>query len=85
MSRLRWLIGLPVAIIVVVFAVNNRGNADVSLWPIDLVISWPLFVYVFIGAAVGFVTGAVVMWFTAAPTRKRARARTRAHGRHPAG
>ena len=73
MNRLRWLITVPVAIIVVVFAVNNRGDASVDLWPFDLIITWPQFVFIFIGAGVGFALGAVLMWFTAAPTRRRAR------------
>ena len=30
-NRLRWLITLPVAIVVVVFAINNRGAAEVNL------------------------------------------------------
>jgi lipopolysaccharide assembly protein A len=74
-NRLRWLITVPVAIIVVVFAVNNRGDAGVSLWPLDLIIAWPLFVFVFIGIGVGFALGAALMWLTAAPTRRRARER----------
>jgi uncharacterized integral membrane protein len=74
-NRLRWLITVPVAIIVVVFAVNNRGDAGVNLWPLDLIITWPLFIFVFIGLGVGFAFGAVLMWFTAAPTRRRARER----------
>jgi len=74
-NRLRWLITIPVAIIVVVFAVNNRGDAGVNLWPLDLIITWPLFAFVFIGAGVGFALGAVLTWFTAAPTRRRARER----------
>jgi uncharacterized integral membrane protein len=72
-NRLRWLITVPVAIIVVVFAVNNRGDASFSLWPLDLIITWPLYVFVFIGIGVGFALGAVLMWLTAAPTRRRAR------------
>ena len=75
MNRLRWVITVPVAIIVAVFAVNNRGDADVSLWPLDLVITWPLFVFVFIGLGIGFALGASVMWLTGAPTRRRARER----------
>ena len=75
MNRLRWLITVPVAVIVVVFAVNNRADADVSLWPLDIVVAWPLFVFVFIGAGIGFALGAVLMWFSGAPARKRARER----------
>ena len=75
MNRLRWLITVPVAIIVVVFAVNNRGETGVSLWPLDVTITWPLFVFVFIGAGVGFVLGAALMWLTGGPARRTARAR----------
>ena len=77
MNRLRWLITVPVAIIVVVFAVNNRGDASVSLWPLDLVITWPVFAFVFIGIGVGFVLGAILMWLTDAPARRRAREQAR--------
>lgn len=75
MNRLRWLITVPVAIVVVVFAVNNRGDASVDLWPFDLAIVWPLFAFVFIGAGVGFVLGAALMWLSSATTRRRARER----------
>ena len=75
MNRLRLLITIPVAIVVVVFAVNNRGDADVNLWPLNIVIAWPMFIFVFIGAGIGFLLGAVLMWFSGAPLRKRARER----------
>ncbi len=76
MSRLRWLITVPVAVIVVVFAVNNRSDVDVDLWPLDIIIAWPLFVFIFIGLGIGFPLGAVLIWFSGAPARKRARERT---------
>lgn len=74
MNRLRWLITVPIAIVVVVFAVNNRGPANVDLWPFGLVIAWPLFVYVFIGAGLGFVVGAALSWISGGPARKTSRA-----------
>ena len=75
MNRLRWLITVPIAIVVVVFAVNNREPANVDLWPLDLVIAWPLFVYVFIGAGVGFLIGAVLSWMSGASMRRKSRER----------
>tara|TARA_A100001037_G_C14931183_1_gene536115 strand:- start:274 stop:597 length:324 start_codon:yes stop_codon:yes gene_type:complete len=74
-NRLRWLITVPIAIIVVVFAVNNRGPANVDLWPFDLVIAWPMFVYVFIGAGIGFVVGATLSWISGSAGRKTSRER----------
>ena len=82
MNHLRWLVTIPVAIVVVIFAVNNRGEVNVSLWPLDLVIAWPIFVFVFIGAGVGFVLGAILMWFTASRVRARCGSRSRPLRKH---
>ena len=64
-----------VAIVVVVFAINNRGAAEVNLWPFDMIVAWPLFVFVFIGAGIGFLVGATVMWLSSAPARRKSRER----------
>lgn len=75
MNRLRWLITLPLAIVLVVFAVNNRGISEVDLWPLGLVVSWPLFVFVFLGVGVGLLMGGLFAWISAGPSRKLARER----------
>jgi uncharacterized integral membrane protein len=69
-KRLRWLITVPLALILIVFAVNNRHLVDVSLWPLGIVISWPLFVFVYIGAVAGFAAGAVIAWSSSARHRR---------------
>lgn len=75
MNRLRWLITLPLAIVLVVFAVNNRSAVEVDLWPLGLAISLPLFVYVFLGAGVGILIGSLFVWFSGGTIRKLARER----------
>ena len=70
MKRLRWLITIPLALILIVFAVNNRHLVDVSLWPLGIVISWPLFVFVYIGVVGGFAGGAVIAWSSSARHRR---------------
>ena len=60
MNRLRWLITLPLAVVLVVFAVNNRNTVEVDLWPLGLVVDWPMFVYVFLGAGIGLLIGRIV-------------------------
>lgn len=77
MKRLRWLITVPLALILVVFAVNNRHPVTVSLWPLDFDVEWPLFVFVYIGVFAGFVTGAVIAWASAAQHHRRVRQRQR--------
>lgn len=60
----------------IVFAVKNRHLVDVSLWPLDFVISWPLFVFIYIGGVAGFAGGAVIAWFSAVQRHRRARRRS---------
>ena len=82
MTRLRWLITLPLAIVLVVFAVNNRGFAEVDLWPLGLVVSWPLFVFVFLGVGAGLLLGWFFAWISAAPARKPQQALAKPPARH---
>ncbi len=74
-DRLRWLITLPLAIVLVVFAVNNRALVEVDLWPLGFVVTWPLFVFAFLGVSVGLLVGALFAWISGGTTRKIARQR----------
>ena len=71
MKRLRWLITVPLALIFIVFAVNNRHLIDVRLWPLELIVRWPLFVVVYIGVIAGFFAGAVIAWVSAVQRQRR--------------
>ena len=75
MNRLRWLFTVPLALFLIVFAVNNRHLVDVSLWPLDFVVSWPLFVFVYIGVVAGFIAGAAIAWASAVQRHRRSRRR----------
>ena len=75
------LVFIPVAVIVVIFAVMNRGPATVSLWPLPYDIVVPLFVAVLGALAAGALLGGGVVWFGIVKWRFKARAgqrRTRA-------
>jgi len=74
-KRLRWLITAPLALILIVFAVSNRHFVDVSLWPLDFIVHWPLFVFVYIGVIAGFLAGAMIAWASTAQRHHRARQR----------
>ena len=75
MNRLRWFLTVPLAIILIVFAVSNRHLVDVSLWPLDFTLNWPLFVYVYIAVIAGFLAGAVIAWASAVQRHRRSRRR----------
>lgn len=64
---------LIIGIVVVVFAVSNRGPVPIDLWPLPITLSIPLFIVVLAAVAVGFAGGAIVTWFSAGRVRQRAR------------
>ena len=65
---------LPVAILVVAFAMANRATVSVDLWPLDYAIETPVFALVLISATTGLVLGGVVSWISATGRRRQARA-----------
>ncbi len=73
---LRWVLGLPVVILVVGFAVANRRWVDLSFNPItqDMPsIPMPLWLLFFIGIFVGALVGWVGAWIAQGKHRKAAR------------
>ncbi len=75
MSRFAyWLILLPLFLIVIVFAVNNSGTIDISLWPVlDEKVVMPAHSLALIGLFIGFVFGGFVAWMQGGGTRSRLR------------
>ena len=72
------LIVLPLAIVLIVFAVANRQPVQISLDPIAEQTPWfavtvPLFVGLFVSLIVGVLIGGVAVWFTQGRMRKQAR------------
>ena len=74
---MRWLVFLPFAGLVVLFALSNRQPVELRLWPFDLVWQAPLSVAVLAAAAVAFLVGAGIVWASGIPQRSRARAAIR--------
>lgn len=74
---MRWILFLPLAGIVVLFALSNRQPVELRLWPFDLIWQTPLSVAVLIAAAVSFLVGAGIVWVSGIPGRSRARAAAR--------
>lgn len=72
MKRLGWIITLPLAGLFVLFAISNRTQVIVSLWPADFV-PVPLYLLVLGGLLVGFLAGATVVGLDTLRWRRRAR------------
>jgi lipopolysaccharide assembly protein A len=67
-----WIIGLPLAVAVTVFAVANRAEIRFDLWPLPFGVDLPAYLAVLaplgVGLAVGFLSG----WATGLKARLRA-------------
>lgn len=63
-----------VAIIAVLFALNNREPVELSLWPFPIEIRLPLFLGLIAVLMVGVALGASLVWIGQARHRHRARA-----------
>ena len=74
---MRWIVFLPFAGLVVLFALSNRQPVELRLWPFDLVWQAPLSIAVLAAAAVAVLIGAGIVWVSGMPQRSRSRAAIR--------
>ncbi len=75
---LYWIVALPLAVVVVVFSLNNRTEVVLDLWPLDVMaMPIPVFAVVLAAMVAGFLVGGLVVWNSAGRTRQRARAEAR--------
>jgi uncharacterized protein YpmB len=79
---LRWIIWVPVAIIVISFAVANRQWTRLSLDPFSstspfLTIEMPLWALFIFGVFIGLIVGWMMCWFAQGRHRKLARERAK--------
>lgn len=73
MKILFWVVMVPLAVAVTVFAVANRGPVTIDLWPFPFVIETPIFLLVLLCGLVGFLVGTFVAWIAGGKGRRRAR------------
>jgi uncharacterized integral membrane protein len=69
---MRWVLFVPLLILLAVFALSNPQNVEIRLWPFDLAWVSPLGIAVLILSAVAFLLGAGIAWASALPVRRRA-------------
>jgi uncharacterized integral membrane protein len=73
MRRFAWIVTLPIIAIVTVFAVMNRQDVALNLWPLPWEFATPVFLLTLLLILFGFLFGVLVMWFSGAKHRRQLR------------
>lgn len=70
---LGWIIGLPLAVLAITFAVNNRHAVAADLWPLPFMVELPLYVAMLVPLVLGLLIGGVIAWIGGGRARRLAR------------
>lgn len=62
MRLIGWLVAIPVGLIVIAFAVANRGAVTLNLDPFPVAIDAPIWTIAVGGLLAGFLLGALIRW-----------------------
>lgn len=73
MRLIGWLLALPVSLLAVVFAVANRHDLRLELWPLPWSLDLPVYLAVLGPLVLGLVVGGVVAWVAGHGARASAR------------
>lgn len=68
-----WTISVPLTLLIILFAVSNRGPVDIGFWPTTFQITIPIYVLALVMIVVGFILGGTLVWTEATGDRLRAR------------
>lgn len=77
MKLFHWLVTLPLALLLVIFAVSNRESVTVAFWPFPLVVDTRLYLIVLLTLLIGFLIGLAAGWVASWGVRREARQRAR--------
>jgi uncharacterized integral membrane protein len=69
---MRWVLFVPLLILLALFALSNQQEVQIRLWPLDLVWVSTLGIAALLIAAAAFLAGALVVWGSTLPMRRRA-------------
>ena len=70
-------ITLPLTLLVIAFALSNRGAVAIGLWPFDDLVEMPVYLMALGALALGFLAGASLAGFSTITARLRARREAR--------
>ena len=70
---LRWILGLIVTVVAILFAVANRDSVPVTWSPFESAINLPVYAVALSGALLGFLIGGAFVWLDAGTVRRERR------------
>lgn len=70
MSFLKWVIGLPLVVLTIAFAVANDARVSFAWSPLHDPLSWPLYALVLAALVIGFILGSLMTWAAGHPVRR---------------
>jgi uncharacterized integral membrane protein len=73
MRLFHWLVTAPLAVILIVFAVNNRDGVTLSFWPLPVTLEAPVYLIALLCLLAGFLIGELVAWANGRRWRRQAR------------
>lgn len=77
MRLIAWIIGLPLAVVAIMFAVANRQDVRFDLWPLPFSILIPAYLCILAPLALGLLAGALLGWSSGLGARHHAREQRR--------
>ena len=73
MRLFHWLVTAPLAVVLIIFAVNNRDSVTLSFWPLPVTLQAPLYLVALLALLVGFLIGELIAWTNGRRWRRQAR------------
>lgn len=70
-----WIVLLPIAVVLIAFAIGNRAPVTVRFDPLPFAIDMPLYAVGLIGIFIGLLSGGIMTWLRGGRWRKLARER----------
>lgn len=77
MTFLKWIIGVPLVVAAIAFAVANGETVSFTYSPINEPLNWPLYALVLSALMIGFVIGTLMTWAAGHTARAERRALAR--------
>jgi lipopolysaccharide assembly protein A len=77
MKLVFWIVVVPVATVLALFAVSNREAVTLGLWPLPFELDLPLYLAILFALLIGFISGVMAAWIAGRHRRRENRRRGR--------